>query len=109
MLTARLQLSKYPSISNIEKQTSIPKAYGAIGLAALYTLFIIFNLGGQLLTNFAGFVIPGYYSMAALFNTADKTADTQWLTVRAYMRLAISADLFELTWPQYWVVFSFFT
>jgi receptor expression-enhancing protein 5/6 len=75
-----LQLAKYPTIANLEKTTGVPKAYAAIGLAALYLFLIIFNLGGQLLTNIAGFVIPGYYSLNALFttNTAD---DTQWLTV----------------------------
>lgn len=82
------ELSKYPALNNLEKQTSVPKVYGVIGLGALYFFFIVFNLGGQLLTNFAGFVLPGYYSMAALF-TANKADDTQWLT--------------------YWVVFSLFT
>lgn len=75
------ELSKYPAINNIEKQSGIPKAYAVIGAGALYFFLVVFNLGGQLLTNVAGFVIPGYYSMAALFthNTDD---DTQWLTVR---------------------------
>lgn len=41
---------------------------------------VVFNLGGQLLTNFAGFIIPGYYSLGALF-THNKEDDTQWLTV----------------------------
>jgi receptor expression-enhancing protein 5/6 len=36
--------------------------------------------GGQLLVNFAGFIIPGYYSLEALFSVS-KTDDTQWLTV----------------------------
>lgn len=58
----------------------MPKAYAVIGLVVLYFCFIIFNLGGQLLTNFAGFVIPGYYSLEALFTTT-KSDDTQWLTV----------------------------
>merc|ERR1712000_774387 len=82
------ELSKYPTINNLEKQSGIPKAYAVIGAGALYFFLVVFNLGGQLLTNFAGFVIPGYYSLAALFthNTED---DTQWLT--------------------YWVVFAFFT
>lgn len=82
------ELSKYPSIAKLERTTGVPKAYAAIGIAALYLFLILFNLGGQLLTNFAGFVIPGYYSMGALF-TSSSEDDTQWLT--------------------YWVVFAFFS
>ncbi|KAL2163168.1 hypothetical protein VTH06DRAFT_7004 [Thermothelomyces fergusii] len=82
------ELSKYPALNNLEKQTSVPKAYAALGLGALYLFLIIFNLGGQLLTNIAGFVIPGYYSLGALF-TPDRNDDKQWLT--------------------YWVVFALFT
>ncbi|KAG8159329.1 hypothetical protein KVR01_010990 [Diaporthe batatas] len=82
------ELSKYPALQNLEKQTSVPKTYAVIGAVTLYFFFIVFNLGGQLLTNLAGFAIPGYYSLNALF-TSSKTDDTQWLT--------------------YWVVFSFFT
>jgi len=82
------ELSKIPAINNLEKQTGVPKSYAVIGVAALYFFLIIFNLGGQLLTNLAGFVIPAHYSLNALF-TADKSDDTQWLT--------------------YWVVFAFFT
>jgi hypothetical protein len=77
------KLSKYPALNNLEKQTSIPKAYAVLGLGALYFFLIIFNLGGQLLTNIAGFVIPGYYSLAALFS-ANKADDTQWLTVSGH-------------------------
>ncbi|KAH7033432.1 TB2/DP1, HVA22 family-domain-containing protein [Microdochium trichocladiopsis] len=82
------ELSKYPALNNLEKQTSVPKVYGVIGLASLYFFFIIFNLGGQFLTNLAGFVVPAYYSLSALF-TVNKADDTQWLT--------------------YWVVFAMFT
>jgi len=82
------ELSKYPALNNLEKQTSIPKVYGFLGLIATYFFFIFFNIGGQLLTNLAGFVIPGYYSLEALFSVG-KSDDTQWLT--------------------YWVVFAFFT
>ena len=78
----RGQLSKYPALNNLEKQTSVPKAYAVIGLTTLYFFLIVFNLGGQLLTNIAGFVIPGYYSLNALF-TSSKADDTQWLTVCA--------------------------
>jgi len=82
------ELYKYPALNNLERQAGVPKAYAVIGVGALYFFLIIFNLGGQLLTNFAGFVIPGYYSLAALF-TDSKDDDTQWLT--------------------YWVVFAFFS
>jgi len=51
-------------------------------VVALYFFLIVFNLGGQLLTNIAGFLIPAYYSLGALF-TASKADDTQWLTVGA--------------------------
>ena len=67
--------------NNIERTAGVPKAYAVIGVGALYFFLIIFNLGGQLLTNLAGFVIPGYYSLNALF-TSNKEDDTQWLTVR---------------------------
>lgn len=83
------QLSKYPALQNLEKQTSVPKTYAVIGAITLYFFFIVFNLGGQLLTNLAGFAIPGYYSLNALF-TASKSDDTQWLTVSCtseYVRL----------------------
>ncbi|KAK3685020.1 TB2/DP1, HVA22 family-domain-containing protein [Podospora appendiculata] len=82
------ELSKYPALNNLEKSTSVPKAYAVIGLVTLYFFLIVFNLGGQLLTNIAGFALPGYYSLDALF-TSNKNDDTQWLT--------------------YWVVFAFFT
>ncbi|KAK4203710.1 TB2/DP1, HVA22 family-domain-containing protein [Triangularia verruculosa] len=82
------ELAKYPVLINLEKQTGVPKAYAVLGSVALYFFLILLNLGGQLLTNIAGFVIPGYYSLGALFSH-NKDDDTQWLT--------------------YWVVFSFFT
>jgi len=82
------ELSKYPVINNFEQQTSIPKVYAFLGLITTYFFFIFFNIGGQFLTNVAGFVIPGYYSLEALFSVS-KTDDTQWLT--------------------YWVVFAFLT
>ena len=63
--------------------------------------------GGQLLVNFAGFVIPGYYSLEALFSVS-KTDDTQWLTVCLpvkFLHGKIGAN--ELL--QYWVVYAFLT
>jgi len=82
------ELSKYPTLNNLEKQSSVPKVYAFLGLISTYFFLIFFNIGGQFLTNIAGFVIPGYYSLEALFSSV-KSDDTQWLT--------------------YWVVFAFLT
>ncbi|KAL9091932.1 MAG: hypothetical protein Q9165_004684 [Trypethelium subeluteriae] len=82
------ELSRYPALNNLEKQTSVPKVYAVLGLAAIYLFLIIFNLGSAFLVNIAGFIIPGYYSLEALF-TSGKADDTQWLT--------------------YWVVYAFLT
>jgi len=82
------ELSKYPALTNFEKQTSVPKVYMVLGLAGLYFFLIFFNIAGEFLVNIAGFIIPGYYSLSALF-TANKVDDTQWLT--------------------YWVTFAFLT
>ncbi|RAL10056.1 putative membrane biogenesis protein (Yop1) [Aspergillus homomorphus CBS 101889] len=82
------ELSKYPLLNNLERQSSVPKVYVILGLVGIYTFLVFFNIAGEFLVNFAGFIIPGYYSLNALF-TAGKADDTQWLT--------------------YWVVYAFFT
>lgn len=82
------ELSKYPALNNFEKQTSVPKVYAFLGLVGIYFFLVFFNIAGEFLVNFAGFVIPGYYSLDALFS-ASKVDDTQWLT--------------------YWVVYAFLT
>jgi len=82
------ELSKYPALNNFEKQTSVPKVYVVLGLGALYFFLIFFNIAGEFLVNTAGFVLPAYYSLNALFS-ASKVDDTQWLT--------------------YWVTYAFLT
>ncbi|KAL6232155.1 protein yop1 [Aspergillus navahoensis] len=82
------ELSKYPVLNNLERQTSVPKVYVILGLGGIYTFLVFFNIAGQLLVNLAGFIIPTYYSLDALFS-AGRADDTQWLT--------------------YWVVYAFFT
>lgn len=51
-----------------------------LGLGALYFFLVFFNIAGEFLVNTAGFAIPAYYSLEALF-TSGKADDTQWLTV----------------------------
>jgi len=82
------ELSKYPLLNELEKQTSVPKVYAFLGLATVYFFLVFFNIAGEFLVNVAGFAIPGYYSLEALFSVS-KVDDTQWLT--------------------YWVVYAFFT
>ena len=47
-----------------------------LGLLALYFFLVFFNIAGEFLVNFAGFIIPGYYSLDALFSES-KTDDVQ--------------------------------
>jgi len=82
------ELSRYPALNQFEQQTSVPKVYVVLGLGALYFFLVFFNIAGEFLVNTAGFAIPAYYSMEALFSSG-KADDTQWLT--------------------YWVVYAFFT
>lgn len=82
------ELSKYPALNDLEKRTNVPKVYVVLGLGALYFCLVFFNIAGEFLVNTAGFIIPAYYSLEALFTTS-KSDDTQWLT--------------------YWVVYAFLT
>ncbi|KAJ5775691.1 uncharacterized protein N7511_000702 [Penicillium nucicola] len=82
------ELSKYPVLNNLERQTNVPKVYAILGLVGVYFFLVFFNIAGEFLVNFAGFLVPGYYSLQALF-TSNTQDDTQWLT--------------------YWVVFAFLT
>jgi receptor expression-enhancing protein 5/6 len=70
------ELSKYPALNNFERQTSVPKVYVVLGLLALYFFLVFFNIAGEFLVNLAGFIVPGYYSLEALFSTS-KADDTQ--------------------------------
>ncbi|KAK3716805.1 ER membrane protein DP1/Yop1 [Vermiconidia calcicola] len=82
------KLSNYPALQNFEQQTSVPKVYVVLGLGALYFFLVFFNIAGEFLVNTAGFALPAYWSLQAIF-TMGKADDTQWLT--------------------YWVVYSFLT
>ncbi|KAI9143745.1 TB2/DP1, HVA22 family-domain-containing protein [Paraphysoderma sedebokerense] len=67
--------------------TSVPKTYLALGISAVTTILIFFNIAGALITNLVGFLYPAYASFKAL-ESATKDDDVQWLT--------------------YWIVFAFF-
>lgn len=71
-----------------EQQTGLPRSYAVLLGGVVYLVLVFLNVAGigQLLSNIAGFVVPGYYSLVAL-ETSSKDDDTELLT--------------------YWVVFAF--
>lgn len=98
------ELAKYPLLVNLEKQTGAPKAYVVGGLVGFYFLLVALNFGGQTLTNLAGFIVPGYYSLTALFSSA-KIEETQWVTYwMVFAFFTVLESLFSVT---YWVPFYF--
>jgi len=102
------ELSKYPYLNQFEQQTSVPKAYVVLGLGALYFFLVFFNIAGEFLVNTAGFAIPAYYSLEALF-TSGKADDTQWLTywvVYAFLTVIESA-INAVYWFPFYYVFKF--
>jgi len=102
------ELTKYPALNNLEKQSGVPKVYVIGGLGFLYFFLVFLNYGGQLLTNLAGFAIPGYYSLNALFTTT-KVDDTQWLTYWVVFALfSVIEAAFSVTyWLPFYYIFKF--
>ncbi|EFE34159.1 uncharacterized protein ARB_07110 [Trichophyton benhamiae CBS 112371] len=107
------ELSRYPVLNNLERQTSVPKVYAFLGVAGIYVFLVFFNIAGAFLVNLAGFAIPGYYSLNALF-TSSTADDTQ---VGSAMLRLFSFALPTLTFVIcaranvlfYWVVFALFS
>ncbi|KAL9128664.1 MAG: hypothetical protein Q9217_002692 [Psora testacea] len=99
------ELSKYPMLNNLEKQTSVPKVYAFLGLAGIYFFLVFFNIAGEFLVNVAGFLIPGYYSLDALFS-ASKTDDTQYWVVYAFLTVFESA-VNAVYWFPFYYTFKF--
>ncbi|KAL3446256.1 TB2/DP1, HVA22 family-domain-containing protein [Aspergillus insuetus] len=96
------ELSKYPVLNNLERQTSVPKVYVVLGLGGIYTFLVFFNIAGELLVNLAGFVLPTYYSLNALF-TSGKADDTQYWVVYAFFTVIESAISAPYWFPFYYI------
>jgi receptor expression-enhancing protein 5/6 len=98
------ELAKYPLLVNLEKQTGAPKAYVVAGIAGFYFFLVALNFGGQTLTNLAGFIVPGYYTLGALFSSA-RLEETQWIPYwLIFAFFTVLESLFSVT---YWVPFYF--
>jgi len=76
------------ALNRLEQQTSVPKAYGVIGVASVFVTCVFFNVAAGFLSNLLGWGLPAYFSIKALDSPGHQD-DVQWLT--------------------YWVVFGFFT
>lgn len=94
-------------LKQFEAQTGLPRSYAILGGFGLYFVLIFLNIGGvgQLLSNIAGLVIPGYFSLLALESTTTKD-DTQLLT---YWVVFATLNVVEF-WSKailYWVPFYY--
>ncbi|GES66914.1 protein yop1 [Aspergillus terreus] len=96
------ELSKYPVLNNLERQSSVPKVYVVLGLVGIYFFLVFFNIAGEFLVNLAGFIIPAYYSLNALF-TAGTADDTQYWVVYALFTVLESAISAPYWFPFYYI------
>eukprot|EP00833_Pecoramyces_ruminatium_P007756 jgi/Orpsp1_1/1181788/evm.model.c7180000078621.1 len=75
------ELKKVPYLSLLDEKTNIPKlkTYVTFGFGAVISIFVFFNIFGDLLSTLIAFIYPAYASFKAI-ESPDKTDDTQWLT-----------------------------
>jgi len=73
------ELSKYPAANQLEARTQVPKAYAAIGSAALLGLLLFVNALALPVSNLIGWALPAYLSFKAI-ESPQHEDDVQWLT-----------------------------
>ncbi|CAG8603010.1 20415_t:CDS:2 [Cetraspora pellucida] len=73
------ELSKYPQLVGLERQTNVPKTYMAAGVVAFVFTLIFFNVWGELLSDIIGWLYPAYASFKAI-ESPEPSDDVQWLT-----------------------------
>ncbi|KDQ17477.1 hypothetical protein BOTBODRAFT_105546 [Botryobasidium botryosum FD-172 SS1] len=80
------ELSKYPVANQLEAKTQVPKAYAAIGSAALLGLLLFVNALALPVSNLIGWALPAYLSFKAI-ESPQHEDDVQWLTYWAVFGL----------------------
>ncbi|SMN18224.1 similar to Saccharomyces cerevisiae YPR028W YOP1 Membrane protein that interacts with Yip1p to mediate membrane traffic [Maudiozyma saulgeensis] len=82
------QFAQNAFLGNLESKTKIPRSYLISAFTFVYLLLTFLNIGGigQILSNFAGFVLPTYFSIQAI-KTTTKDDDMKLLS--------------------YWIIFGF--
>ncbi|KAK4705803.1 receptor expression-enhancing protein 5/6, partial [Phenoliferia sp. Uapishka_3] len=105
------QLSKYPALNKLEQQIQVPKAYGVLGVGAIFSTFIFFNVFAGFLSNLLGWGLPAYLSLKAL-ETPGHDDDTQWLTYwiifGAFNFLESMSKVLVAWFPYYYTVKTLF-
>lgn len=100
-------------MTDLEKQSKVPRAYTVLGVFVVYLGIIFSNVGGigEFLSNIAGFVVPAYYSLHALSTKTTKD-DTELLTywvVFAFLNVIEFWSSAILYWiPFYWLIKTIF-
>lgn len=93
-------------LDKAEKATKVPKAKLVAGGLVLVALYMIFGYFAAFICNLVGFVLPAYWSMAAI-ETSDKADDTKWLTYwvvfAAFSVVDFFADGIFAYFPLYWL------
>lgn len=103
------QFAGNAQLQQLEARTGLPKSYIVLSGAGAYAVLTFLNIGGigQLLSNIAGFVVPGYLSLNALETSTSKD-DTQLLTywvVFAFLNVLEFWSKAILYWiPLYWFI-----
>ena len=95
-----------------EQNTGLPRSYAVLSLAGVYVVLIFLNIGGigEFLSNIAGFLVPGYYSLKAL-HTKTTSDDTKLLTywvVFAFMNVIEFWSAAILYWVPFYFLFKTF-
>lgn len=87
------ELSKFPILNHLEKQTQVPKAYAALGVLGLLTILIFFNV--RVLSHFPCVISRSAHRSPPVsvrrLNRPARAADLRGLTVTTAFGWALPA------------------